>query len=154
MATTALGPKLPPPARPEPIRVRSLRGFVPPRCLHDGCRLWVEPGDATALDTIEHRTVGMLCGREGPTIVVLRGDRAVGTPRRRGRPRLVEQVERRLRDAGGPLALGQVARAVNRHPDDEAVARALTWLVGTGRAAVVPDAAGAERFRVVGEAGR
>jgi hypothetical protein len=154
MATTALGPKLPPPARPEPIRVRSVRGFVPPRCSHDGCRLWVEPGDTTALDTIEHRTVGMLCGREGPTIVVLRGDRAVGTPRPRGRPPLVEQIATRLRDASGPLALGQVARAVNRDVDDEAVARALTWLVGTGRAEAVTDAAGCERFAVAGEAGR
>jgi hypothetical protein len=52
-------------------------------------------------------------------------------------------------EAPGPLNLGQVARAVKREPDDEAVARALNWLVGTGRVAVVTDAAGCERFAVV-----
>jgi hypothetical protein len=150
----AIGARLTPPAA-ERIVLRPGERFAPPRCTWCSCRLWVEPGDTTALDMIEHRTVGMLCGREGPVIVVLRESRALVPARPRGRPSLAEQIATRLRDAGGPLALGQVARAVNRDVDDEAVARALNWLVGTGRVAVVTDAAGAERFGVAksGEAG-
>jgi hypothetical protein len=150
MATTALGPRLPPPARPEPIRLRPDQL----RCAACGGRLVLGYPEDTALGVTVRESSCLMCGRDGPSYLVKPAPTPVSTAKPRGRPPLVEQVERRLRDASAPLALGQVARAVKREPDDEAVARALNWLVGTGRAAVVPDAAGAERFRVVGEAGR
>jgi hypothetical protein len=150
MATTALGPKLPPPARPEPIRLRPGERPAPPLCAACGGRLFLGFPEGTALgDTIHESACELGCGRPGPTYLVERRLRLPAPAKPRGRPPLVEQIATRLRDASAPLALGQVARAVNRDVDDEAVARALNWLVGTGRVAVVTDAAGCERFAVV-----